>query len=112
MLGFRHAEKERESDGSDSIRCGGAYELMKFSSIREHDERNLSITENCDFLCFLKNPISSFRVSNLSVGRVFNPLNLNLPTTHLYENTTDTRGYFRRIAKQNERAKGVWPWIG
>lgn len=67
-----------------SVRSSRAYVLVKLSSVGEHDERNLSITENGEFLCFLKNSVSSLRVSDLSVGRVFNPLDLDLSTTHLF----------------------------
>lgn len=73
------------SDGSVSIRGCRAYVLVKFASVREHDERNLSITENSEFLCFLENTISPLRVSDLSVGRVFNSLDLDLSPTHISE---------------------------
>lgn len=65
------------------LRYGRANELMEFSSIREHDKRNFSITKNSELLCFLENSISSLGVGDLPVSRILNPLDLDLSTTHV-----------------------------
>ena len=56
---------------------------MELASTREHDDRDLSITKNSEFLSFLENSISSLGVGDLPVGLVLNPLDLDLSTTHL-----------------------------
>lgn len=64
---------------------------MEFSSVREHDKRNLSITKNSEFLCFLENAISSLGVGDLPVSSVLNPLDLDLSTTHVFFLPSDTK---------------------
>lgn len=66
------------------VRCGGANVLVQFVGVGEHDKGDLSITKNSEFLGFLENAISSLRVGDLPVCGVFNLLNLNFSTTHVF----------------------------
>jgi len=66
------------------VRCGGANVLIEFVSVGEHDKRDLSITKYSEFLGFLENTISSLRVGDLPVCGVFDLLDFNLSTTHIF----------------------------
>ena len=74
-------EEERER-WLGTVRDIRADELVEFSSAGEHDQGNLSITENSELLGFLENTISSLGIGHLPVSSVLNPLDLDLPTTH------------------------------
>lgn len=56
---------------------------MELVIAREHDEGDLSITKDGELLSFLHNTIPSFGVGDLPVRLVLDPLDLDLPTTHL-----------------------------
>lgn len=67
----------------EDVRGGRANILVHFTSVGEHDERDLGITEDGELLSLLENPISSLGVGHLPVCVVFDQLDLNLPTTHV-----------------------------
>ena len=67
-----------------TVRDIRADKLVEFSSAGEHDQGNLSITENSDLLGFLENTISSLGIGHLPVSSVLNPLDLDLTTTHSF----------------------------
>jgi hypothetical protein len=56
---------------------------VELVTAREHDEGDLSITEDGELLSFLDKTIPPFGVGDLPVRLVLDPLDLDLPTTHL-----------------------------
>lgn len=68
---------------------------MDLSSARTHDNGNLSITENGEFLSFLEKPISPLRESDLPVCCVLNPLDLDLSSSHIHQPTMVTAFCFQ-----------------
>lgn len=55
---------------------------MEFASAGEHNNRNLGIAENGELVGLLEKAIASFGVSDLAVGGVLYPLDLDLSTSH------------------------------
>lgn len=53
------------------------------STAREHDNGDLGIAENGELIGLLEEAVSSFRVSNLAIGGVLYPLDLDLTSSHL-----------------------------
>lgn len=111
-------KRRKEREIFAYLRSSRATVLRELSSAGEHDERNLSITENGEFSSFLENTTSSLWVSHLPVGWVFYPLYLNLSTTHFSSLSSPEYllpsflpsfrwGWRRRKMKKDERG-GYW----
>lgn len=50
---------------------------------RKHDESNINIAQNWEFIGFLDKPVSSFWESDLPIGRILNPFDLKLHSPHI-----------------------------
>jgi len=60
---------------------GGA-EFIEFATVREDDKGNFSITEDREFISFLKETISSLSKCDLPVDFVLYPLQLHSSSPH------------------------------
>lgn len=58
--------------------------LKKLAGVGEDNNSNLGIAENGQFLSLLEQPSASFRECDLPAVCIFNPLDLNLPPTHVF----------------------------
>lgn len=56
---------------------------MKLAGAGKHNNRNLSITKNSEFISLLEKTIPSFGIGNLSVCGVLYSLDLDLSTSHM-----------------------------
>ena len=80
---------------------------MELAGAGEHNNGNLGIAENGELVGFLEEAVSSFRVSDLTVGGVLYPLDLDLTASHdlfLSESNVREEGTERRkLGEEEER---------
>lgn len=78
---------------SEWLRGGGADVLVEFSGAGEHDNGDLGVAEDGEFVGLLEEAVAPLRVGHLPVRRVFDSLDLDLPSRH-GSISCEFRGYF------------------
>jgi len=80
----RFTTEKRNVRSIHVIYIPGACKLVKFSSWRENDKSNLSITENRKFKGLLQQPIAPLGEGNLPACGVLYAPHLSFSSHHLY----------------------------
>lgn len=80
ICGLQYVDRERETN----IRSSGADVFMELLGARQHDDRHFSVAEDGELVGLLEQPIAPLRVGHLPVGRVLDPLDLDLPPRHFF----------------------------
>lgn len=84
FLFVKEEDKTRKSKiRKQNVRGAGASIFVQLIRVREHDDRDLSITENGELASFLEKTTSPFGVRDLPVRVVLDLFDLYLSTTHI-----------------------------